>query len=69
MTCLLRNSGLSGLARMSWPFLMRFTTTCLLESSCCRDFSYLLTSSSTFSTQEGTVSLVEESMMPSRNSM
>merc|ERR1719211_56619 len=47
---------------------MRSVTMFLLESSWDRDFSCLSISSSTFSRQEGAMSLVEDSMMPSRNS-
>merc|ERR1712038_2222237 len=47
---------------------MRSVTMFLLESSWERDFSCLSISSSTFSRREGAMSLVEDSMMPSRNS-
>merc|ERR1719340_192881 len=45
---------------------MRSVTMFLLESSWDKDFSCLSMSSSTFSRQEGAMSLVEDSMIPSR---
>merc|ERR1719384_732526 len=47
---------------------MRSVTMFLLASSWERDFSCRSMSSSTFSRQEGAMSLVEDSMIPSRNS-
>merc|ERR1711994_291247 len=68
-TCPSRNLGLSGFSRIFLPFSIRSLTTFLLVSNWTRDFSCLSMSSSTFSTQEGAMSRVEESMMPSRNSI
>merc|ERR1712152_115437 len=47
---------------------MRSVTMFLLESNWERDFSCLSISSSTFSRQEGAISLVEDNIIPSRNS-
>merc|ERR1712012_168319 len=47
---------------------MRSVTIFLFESNWERDFSCLSINSSTFSRQDGAMSLVEDNMIPSRNS-
>merc|ERR1719429_468641 len=48
---------------------MRSVTMFLLESNWERDFSCLSINSSTFSRQDGAMSLVEDNMIPSRKNM